>query len=103
MGGLFGLVSVDDCVQDVFYGTDYHSHLGTRRGGMAIANGSGYDRVIHDITTSQFRSKFQSDVMRMHGRWGIGYSNEAKVPYERPFVKYTPTWPRSFMLQDQAN
>ena len=59
MGGLYGSVSTDDCVQDVFYGTDYHSHLGTRRGGMAVANGSGYDRVIHDITTSQFRPRFR--------------------------------------------
>lgn len=72
MGGLFAASSDSDCVQDLFYGTDYHSHLGTRRGGLAVLNGAGIDRVIHDITTSQFRSKFQHDVGQMHGRHGIG-------------------------------
>jgi len=78
MGGLFGSVSTSNCVQDVYYGTDYHSHLGTRRGGMAIANGSGFDRVIHDITTSQFRSKFQTDMTQMDGRWGIGVISDTE-------------------------
>ncbi len=72
MGGLFGSVSKSDCVTDLFYGTDYHSHLGTKRGGLAVANGAGFDRTIHDITTSQFRSKFQTDIRDMHGRLGIG-------------------------------
>ncbi len=72
MGGLFGSVSKSDCTQDVFYGTDYHSHLGTKRGGLTLANGAGFDRVIHDITTSQFRSKFQTDIKQMHGKAGIG-------------------------------
>ena len=72
MGGLFAVASKDDCVQDLFYGTDYHSHLGTKRGGLAVANQRGFDRVIHDITTSQFRSKFETDVRTMQGHRGIG-------------------------------
>ena len=72
MGGLFATVAQKECVSDLFYGTDYHSHLGTKRGGLAVANGNGFQRVIHDITTSQFRSKFQSDVTGMTGRRGIG-------------------------------
>jgi len=78
MGGLFGLVSTSDCVRDLFYGTDYHSHLGTKRGGLAVANGAGFDRVIHDITTSQFRSKFQTDVEQMHGHRGIGVISDTE-------------------------
>ena len=74
MGGLFGVVSKDDCVLDLFYGTDYHSHLGTFRGGMAIINSTGFQRHIHDITNSQFRSKFEEDIVKMrgHGKKGIG-------------------------------
>ncbi len=72
MGGFFGVVSQDDCVSDLFYGTDYHSHLGTCRGGMAVLNGEGFTRNIHDITTAQFRSKFENDVRQMFGRSGIG-------------------------------
>jgi amidophosphoribosyltransferase len=78
MGGLFGSVSTSDCVKDVFYGTDYHSHLGTKRGGLAVADGTRFNRVIHDITTSQFRSKFQTDVKEMHGRWGIGVISDTE-------------------------
>jgi len=72
MGGFFGVASRNDCVSDLFYGTDYHSHLGTRRGGMAVRDGAGYARFIHDITNSQFRSKFENDVGRMNGLCGIG-------------------------------
>ncbi|MFP4418271.1 MAG: amidophosphoribosyltransferase [Chitinispirillaceae bacterium] len=72
MGGFFGVVSREDCITDLFYGTDYHCHLGTRRGGLAVANGDGIKRVIHDITNTQFRSKFDSDISRLHGRKGIG-------------------------------
>jgi amidophosphoribosyltransferase len=72
MGGLFGAVAKGDCVTDLFYGTDYHSHLGTRRGGMAVTDGKGIQRIIHDISTSQFRSKFQDDVLAMKGNTGIG-------------------------------
>lgn len=72
MGGLFAAAAQDDCVQDLFYGTDYHSHLGTRRGGLAVLGRHGYTRFIHDITNAQFRSKFEHDVGQMEGRWGIG-------------------------------
>ncbi|MBM4018645.1 MAG: amidophosphoribosyltransferase [Planctomycetes bacterium] len=72
MSGIFAVASRGDCVLDLFYGTDYHSHLGTRRGGLAVAGDGGYIRFIHDITNSQFRSKFETDVGRMRGRWGIG-------------------------------
>lgn len=72
MSGFFGVASQGDCVTDLFYGTDYQSHLGTRRGGMAVSNGQGIQRIIHDISTSQFRSKFQTDVLGMKGHLGIG-------------------------------
>jgi len=72
MGGLFGVFSNTDCVEDVFYGTDYHSHLGTKRGGLAVKNSGGFQRFIKDITTSQFRSKFDKDIKKMHGNKGIG-------------------------------
>ena len=72
MGGLFGVVSKEDCVLDLFYGTDYHSHLGTMRGGLAVRNAGGFTRFIHDITNAQFRSKFEDDIARMKGRSGIG-------------------------------
>jgi len=72
MGGLFGVYSDSDCLEDLFYGTDYHSHLGTRRGGLAVKNSSGFQRFIKDITTTQFRSKFEKDIKKMHGNKGIG-------------------------------
>ena len=72
MGGLFGVVSTSDCVSDLFYGTDYHSHLGTRRGGMAVCNGHGIQRAIHNIENSYFRTKFDADFAKFHGRNGIG-------------------------------
>ena len=73
MGGFFGVVSESDCISDVFYGTDYHSHLGTRRGGLAVIDYDGrITRKIHDITNSQFRSKFDEDLAEFCGRAGIG-------------------------------
>lgn len=72
MGGFFGVVSNESCVSDLFFGTDYHSHLGTRRGGMAVLGGRGFTRSIHDITNAQFRSKFDADLGKMSGRSGIG-------------------------------
>ncbi len=73
MGGVFGIVSKDDCTSDLFYGTDYHSHLGTKRGGMAVVNpAGGFTRFIHNIENAQFRSKFDDDVQAMKGRMGIG-------------------------------
>lgn len=72
MGGFFGIASESDCISDLFFGTDYHSHLGTRRGGMAVMNSAGITRFIHDISNAQFRSKFENDISRMSGNRGIG-------------------------------
>ncbi|MFH1965807.1 MAG: amidophosphoribosyltransferase [Acidobacteriota bacterium] len=72
MGGFFGVASKKDCVSDLFYGTDYHSHLGTKRGGLATLNGGSFTRFIHDITNAQFRSKFEVDITKMKGCTGIG-------------------------------
>ncbi len=72
MGGFFGVVSKQSCTEDLFYGTDYHSHLGTMRGGMAVRSHAGIHRVIHDITNAQFRSKFEDDLSKMDGWMGIG-------------------------------
>ncbi|HOW85410.1 MAG TPA: amidophosphoribosyltransferase [Candidatus Aminicenantes bacterium] len=72
MGGLFGVVGVNDVVEDLFYGTDYHSHLGTKRGGLAAGNGASIVRYIHNIENAQFRSKFGEDVGKLHGNRGIG-------------------------------
>jgi len=79
VGGLFGVVnSKTDCVSDLFYGTDYHSHLGTKRGGMAVKNAVNFYRFIHDITTSQFRSKFEEDLVHMSGHKGIGIISDTE-------------------------
>jgi len=72
MGGLFGIASKEDCVKDLFYGTDYHSHLGTRRGGLAVVNTEGFTRSIHSIENNYFRSKFESELPGFHGNKGIG-------------------------------
>jgi len=72
MGGLFGVVGQDDIVEDLYYGTDYHSHLGTKRGGLAAGNGASIVRYIHNIENAQFRSKFGEDVGKLHGTRGIG-------------------------------
>ncbi len=72
MGGFFGVVSKNSCTSDLFYGTDYHSHLGTMRGGLAVKSDKGIHRVIHDITNAQFRSKFEDDINDMDGSMGIG-------------------------------
>ena len=72
MGGFFGVASKMDCTLDLFYGVDYHSHLGTRRGGMAIYGENGFSRAIHNIENSPFRTKFERDVDEMNGNIGIG-------------------------------
>lgn len=73
MGGFFGVASKQDCVFDLFFGTDYHSHLGTRRAGMAVfSKEKGYDRAIHNIENAPFRTKFDRDVNEMSGNIGIG-------------------------------
>ena len=72
MGGFFGVASKEACNLDLFYGTDYHSHLGTRRGGMATYGSDGWKRAIHNIENSPFRTKFEKDVDTMKGNVGIG-------------------------------
>ena len=72
MGGIFGVVSKQDCVMDVYFGTDYHSHLGTSRGGMAIWTGKSFNRSIHNIENTQFRTKFEAELPKSKGNMGIG-------------------------------
>jgi amidophosphoribosyltransferase len=72
LGGLFGVVSKKSCVTDLYFGTDYHSHLGTSRGGMAVWTGTGFTKSIHNIENDQFRSKFEVDLSKMKGNMGIG-------------------------------
>ena len=73
MGGIFGAAKKGNCAYDLFFGTDYHSHLGTRRGGMAVYDHEeGFDRAIHNIENSPFRTKFERDVQEMKGQIGIG-------------------------------
>lgn len=73
MGGFFGVASKEDCVFDLFFGIDYHSHLGTRRAGMAVYDTeNGFDKSIHDIENTPFRTKFTKEFEEMHGNIGIG-------------------------------
>ena len=73
MGGFFGVASKEDCVFDLFFGTDYHSHLGTRRAGMAVYDREeGFAKAIHKIENSPFRTKFDKEANSMHGSYGIG-------------------------------
>lgn len=73
MGGFFGAISRRDCVMDVFFGVDYHSHLGTRRGGMVVYSPEdGFRRQIHSIENTPFRTKFEADLPKFHGTSGIG-------------------------------
>ena len=73
MGGFFGAASKDDCVFDLFFGVDYHSHLGTRRAGMAVySEDEGFDKAIHNIENAPFRTKFTKESNSMHGTLGIG-------------------------------
>ena len=72
MGGFFGVASRSSCTLDLFYGIDYHSHLGTRRGGMAVHGPHGFNRAIHNIENSPFRTKFERDVEELEGNLGIG-------------------------------
>ena len=73
MGGFFGTVSQTECVTDLFYGTDYNSHLGTKRAGMATyAEGEGFARTIHSLESSYFRTKFEPELKKFKGKAGIG-------------------------------
>lgn len=72
MGGIFGVASKTSCTMDLFFGVDYHSHLGTRRGGMAVYGENGFQRSIHNIENSPFRTKFDHDLDELEGKLGIG-------------------------------
>ena len=72
MGGFFGAVARRDVTMDVFFGTDYHSHLGTKRGGMILLGENGFQRQIHNIENTPFRTKFEGDIPQFHGHAGIG-------------------------------
>jgi amidophosphoribosyltransferase len=87
MGGMFGVVSRQECVTDLLYGTDYHSHLGTEYGGIILRGPAGYDREIHSIRQIQFRSAFEGDMVRMHGTQGIGVISDFEP---QPLFQETP-------------
>ena len=73
MGGFFGTVSKRDCVLDLYFGVDYHTHLGTRRGGIIVHDAQdGFQRQIHNIENTPFRTKFEKDLNSFHGCSGIG-------------------------------
>jgi amidophosphoribosyltransferase len=72
MSGIFGIASKSDCAETLFYGTDYHSHLGTQYGGLAVAGENGFTRKIHTISRAQFKSRFHNDYAGMKGEAGIG-------------------------------
>ncbi len=87
MSGFFGAVSTQDCVSEVFYGTDYHSHLGTKRGGMTMFSAEkGYQRAIHSLENSYFRTKFESDMNGFVGTAGIGCISDTEA---QPLVIYS--------------
>jgi len=78
MGGFFGTISTSDCVNDLFYGTDYNSHLGTKKGGMAVKNSKEFKRSIHNLENSYFRTKFEPDLPQFHGNSGIGIISDTE-------------------------
>jgi amidophosphoribosyltransferase len=79
MSGFFGCISKNDCVKDVYFGTDYNSHLGTRKGGMAIRNTDGFQRAIHSLDNDYFRSKFEPELEKFHGLSGIGIISDLEA------------------------
>jgi amidophosphoribosyltransferase len=81
MGGIFGVVSRHDCMKTLFYGTDYHSLLGTENGGLAVWGSDGFQNAIHSISQAQFKSRFLDDYKKMKGTMGIGaIDDEAPQP-----------------------
>ena len=86
MGGFCGVITKGDCVCDLFYATDYHSHLGTHRGGMAVLGKDGFRRSIHNIQNSPFRSKFEHDIGKFSGHMGIGVISDTDP---QPLVMFT--------------
>ena len=92
MGGFFGVASSESCAVDIFYGTDYHCHLGTRRGGMAVIGSDGFTRSIHDISHAQFKSKFVEDIVGMQGTSGIGVISDFEDQPLRSSGERDPSW-----------
>ena len=80
MGGIFGVASKNSCTLDLFFGVDYHSHLGTKRGGMAVYGDQGFTRSIHNIENSPFRTKFDGDLDELEGYLGIGCISDNEPP-----------------------
>lgn len=72
MGGIFGTIGKSSCVKDLYYGTDYNSHLGTKRGGLATLSEKGFIRSIHNLESTYFRTKFEPDMDKFSGNSGIG-------------------------------
>ncbi len=83
MSGLFGVISNSDCVETLFLGTDYHTHLGTQYGGLAVLGEDGFQKKIHNLSNSQFKSKFIEDYEKMSGNSGIGVISDK---YEQPLM-----------------
>ena len=80
MSGFFGSISKHDCVFDVFYGTDYHSHLGTKRAGLVyFSKEKGFQRAIHNIEDGYFRNKFENDIKGFSGNSGIGIISDTEA------------------------
>ena len=107
MGGLFGVVSKGSCVMDLYFGTDYHSHLGTSRGGMAVWTGNSLVSTIHNIQNIHFRAKFEADLSGMEGNMGIGCISDTEA---QPLLVYShlghyaiTTVGRINNIQDLAN
>ena len=78
MGGIFGVASKNTCTLDLFFGVDYHSHLGTKRGGLAVYTEKGFERSIHNIENSPFRTKMEGDLPQMQGKLGIGCISDSE-------------------------
>ena len=78
MGGIFGVASKNSCTLDLFFGVDYHSHLGTKRGGMAVYGSQGFTRSIHNIENTPFRTKFDGDLDELEGTLGIGNTSDSQ-------------------------
>ena len=79
MSGFFGVATEEDCVLDLFFGVDYHSHLGTRRAGMAVYGKEGFNRSIHNIQNTPFRTKFEKDIDEFEGNLGIGVISDSEA------------------------
>ncbi|MBU9888459.1 MAG: amidophosphoribosyltransferase [Candidatus Omnitrophica bacterium] len=103
MSGIYGVVSKNPCIDSLFYGTDYHSHLGTEFGGLAVMDGDRFSRQIHEIAQSQFKSKFFEDLDALKGNKGIGVISDSN---EQPIYlnsKFGPFCIVSMGLIDNAS